>query len=68
VPEDLTITEVLLHLFAVFVAARAISEVAERVGVPAVIGEIVAWPTWLWLSHEDAEHHGQGCDLQTMIS
>src|SRR5262245_12678185 len=34
--------EVLLHVLIVLLAAKAAAEISERVGVPAVVGEIVA--------------------------
>ena len=34
--------EVLVHILVVLVAAKAAAEVSERIGVPAVVGEIVA--------------------------
>ena len=36
------VTEVLLHILVVLLAAKAAAEVSERVRVPAVVGEIVA--------------------------
>ncbi len=37
-----SVTTVLLHVLVVLVAAKVAAEVAERVGVPAVVGEILA--------------------------
>lgn len=34
--------EVLLHVLTVIVAAKIAAEVAERLGIPTVVGEIVA--------------------------
>lgn len=36
------VTEVLLHILVVLLAAKAAAEISERVGMPAVVGEIVA--------------------------
>ncbi len=36
------ISEILRHILIVLVAAKAAAEIAERIGVPAVVGEIVA--------------------------
>lgn len=36
------ITEILRHILIVLVAAKVAAEVAERLGIPAVVGEIVA--------------------------
>lgn len=38
----MTVTRVLLDILVVLVAAKLAAEVAERVGVPAVVGEIIA--------------------------
>src|SRR5215207_9948563 len=34
--------EVLVHILVVLVAAKVAAEISERIGVPAVVGEIVA--------------------------
>src|SRR4051812_222693 len=39
---SLTAGEILLDLLVILVAAKAVAEVAERVGLPAVAGEMVA--------------------------
>ncbi len=36
----------LFELFAVFVAAKVMGEVFERLRLPAVLGEIIAGPLW----------------------
>ncbi len=36
------VSEVLLHILVVLLAAKAAAEISERVGVPAVVGEILA--------------------------
>ena len=36
------VTQVLVHVAIVLVAAKAAAELSERVGVPAVVGEILA--------------------------
>ena len=38
----MTVTQVLLDILIVLLAAKAAAEIAERIGVPAVVGEIVA--------------------------
>ncbi len=38
----MSVTTVLLHLLVVLVAAKLAAEIAERIGVPAVVGEILA--------------------------
>src|SRR6185503_14019818 len=39
--ESMTISQVLLALIAIFVAAKLFGELAERIGQPAVLGELV---------------------------
>ena len=36
------VSEVLVHILVVLLAAKAAAEISERVGVPAVVGEILA--------------------------
>ena len=38
----MSVTTVLFHLLVVLLAAKLAAELAERVGVPAVVGEILA--------------------------
>ncbi|HUS61495.1 MAG TPA: cation:proton antiporter, partial [Acidimicrobiales bacterium] len=41
-PDPMDIAEILRHILIVLIAAKVAAEVAERVGIPAVVGEIVA--------------------------
>src|SRR5215470_13667199 len=41
-PEPSTAAQLLLYLFVIFVAARAVGGLFERLGLPAVPGEILA--------------------------
>ncbi|MCB1039408.1 MAG: cation:proton antiporter [Acidimicrobiales bacterium] len=58
-------SSILIDLLVVLVAAKAAAEVSERIGVPAVVGEILAGllvgPSILgWVGHEDEVLHVLG--------